>query len=62
MIKDGKHPSFITFNGANTTDTYCGDNGIIYVDNEDMSDWKVRIKNMTLGDKDFPTTNSDFRA
>jgi len=61
MVKDGHNvqKSYITFNGVNTTGTYCGDNGILYVENVDKFDWKVRIQNMTLGDKTFPTTESD---
>lgn len=30
---DKNIPSFLTFNGVNTTGTYCGDNGVVYINN-----------------------------
>lgn len=50
-----EHPvkSFITFNGVNTSNTYCGDNGIVYLKDLDYDKWNINLLGVGYGDTTF---------
>ena len=45
--------SFITFNGVNTTNTFCEDNGIAYLPDLEYDKWNLRILSLGYGTEDF---------